>query len=516
MILDGWGCGAVCPDNAVACAHTPNLDRLAARYPHTTLLAHNGAVGLPEGQMGNSEVGHLNIGAGRVVYQDLTRINRAIRRGDFFTNPVLTAACQRARAAGGRLHLLGLVSDGGVHSHLDHLLALVRLAKDEGLSEVFIHAFMDGRDTPPASGAGHLASLLAGLAELGTGQVATVCGRFYAMDRDNRWERVAQAWAALVDGTGLTAADPQAAIAAAYHRGETDEFIRPTVIETNGRPLAAIGDRDTVLFFNFRADRARQLTRAFVAPDFAGFAIRRRPALTELVTFTEYDRDLPLPAAFPPVALSRILGEEMSRHGLAQLRIAETEKYAHVTYFFNGGREKPFPGEDRLLVLSPQEVATYDQKPEMSAREVTEALLARLAEKDYHLVVLNFANGDMVGHTGILAAAIRACEAVDACAGQVIAAWQARGGIAIITADHGNAELMAEEEGHAPHTAHTTNPVPFILVSDAHEGLGLRTDGALKDIAPTILALQGLPIPAEMEGQSLVAGASGAGVAGAA
>ncbi|MDA8165099.1 MAG: 2,3-bisphosphoglycerate-independent phosphoglycerate mutase [Desulfobacteraceae bacterium] len=505
-ILDGWGAGAPSPTNAVYMANTPNMDGWQRDYPATTLLAHNGAVGLPEGQMGNSEVGHLNIGAGRVVYQDFTRINLAIRQGDFFANPVLKEAMAKVKAGGSALHLLGLVSDGGVHSHIDHLKALVDMAVNrEGLARVYIHAFMDGRDTPPKSGAGFLEELQAHLAADGAARIATVTGRYYAMDRDNRWERVQRAWKALVDGQGdHRATDPVAAVRAAYERGETDEFITPTVIEENGRPLATVADGDVVIFFNFRADRARQLTRAFTAPGFDQFPTGRRPALAGYVTFTRYDKSFDLPVVFPPQTLTHILGEEVSRHGLRQLRIAETEKYAHVTYFFNGGREQPFPLEDRDLVPSPKEVATYDQKPEMSAFQVTDELLARIRGNDYRFIVLNFANGDMVGHSGIFAAAVKACEAVDACLGRLVAAFREKGGIVIITADHGNAEIMFDPETNGPHTAHSLNPVPFILISDAHKGRHLRTDGALKDIAPTILTLMGLPIPAEMEGNCLI------------
>lgn len=504
-ILDGWGHGRNISTNAIHVAATPNMDRWMARYPLTTLVAHDGAVGLPEGQMGNSEVGHLNIGAGRVVYQDFTRINRAIACGEFQENQVLVRAVTRAAEQGGTLHLLGLVSDGGVHSHIDHLEALVRLAAARGVNDIYIHAFMDGRDTPPKSGAGYLGELTAALAAIGAGKIATVSGRYYAMDRDRRWSRVHQAWQALVDGKGVAATDPVAAVEDAYDRGETDEFIKPTVLlDDSGRPMATINDGDTVVFFNFRADRARELTQAFTEPDFSGFVWEKRPDLAEFVTFTRYDKHFTLPVAFPPMTLSRILGEEISSHGLRQLRIAETEKYAHVTYFFNGGREEPFPGEERVLIPSPREVATYDLKPEMSAFAVTEELLARLEDNPYSLIVLNFANGDMVGHTGVLEAAIKACEAVDQCLGRLVERVTALGGITLITADHGNADVMLNPETNGPFTAHTSNPVPFILVSEEHRGARLRTDGALKDIAPTVLWLSNLPIPEEMEGNNLV------------
>ncbi len=506
-ILDGWGHGRPIGTNAIHVAATPNLDRWTERYPFTTLDAHDGAVGLPEGQMGNSEVGHLNIGAGRVVYQDFTRINRALEQGDFYTNQVLVHAFSQARESGGALHLLGLVSDGGVHSHIDHLKALVRMAADHGVEAIFVHAFMDGRDTPPKSGAGYLQELSATLTTIGAGKVATVCGRYYAMDRDNRWDRIRLAWQALVDGKGVVADDPIAAVEDAYERGETDEFIKPMVlVDDSGKPVATINDRDTVLFFNFRADRARELTHAFIDPEFAGFPRARQPALAEYLTFTRYDKHFTMPVVFPPVLLFRILGEEISRHGLRQLRIAETEKYAHVTYFFNGGREEPFPLEDRVLVPSPKDVATYDLKPEMSAVEVTDELLARLERNPYDLIVLNFANGDMVGHTGVMAAAVKACETVDRCLGRLVKKISALGGITLITSDHGNADTMYNPETNGPFTAHTSNPVPFILVSERHLGCCLRNGGALKDIAPTVLALRHLPVPDEMEGNNLLLG----------
>ena len=505
MILDGWGMGDAVDTNAVHMADTPNVDRLMQDYPFTTLTAHNGAVGLPEGQMGNSEVGHLNIGAGRVVYQDYSRINRAIESGDFFTNPTLVQTLDKVASTQGALHLLGLVSDGGVHSHLNHLLALVKMAGDKGIVKVFIHAFMDGRDTSPTSGIGYMETLQAELQRLGVGRVVTICGRYYAMDRDNRWERVQLAWQALVDGKAETfAVQPVQAVQAAYDRGETDEFIKPIIITESDAPMTTIQDGDSLLFFNFRADRARQMVHAFKDKDFDKFAAARRPALADCVTLTQYDANFDLPAVFPPVNLTRILGEEISRHGLRQLRIAETEKYAHVTYFFNGGNEEPFPQEERCLVPSPKEVATYDLKPEMSAYQVTDALLGRLDRQAYDLVVLNFANGDMVGHTGVQEAAVRACEAVDECVGRLVSRFIADGGIVLITADHGNAEIMRDPETGGPFTAHSLNPVPFILVSDGHRGVKLHQGGALKDIAPTILALQGLPQPEEMTGESLV------------
>ena len=504
-ILDGWGCGASSVGNAIQQARKPNMERWLREHPHTTLVANGEAVGLPAGQMGNSEVGHLNIGAGRVVYQDFTRINLALRNGEFFRNPVLAGCMARCQNSGGALHLLGLVSDGGVHSHLDHLLGLVEMAARQGLRRVLIHAFLDGRDTPPRSGQGYLERLQNELARIGVGQVATVSGRYYAMDRDKRWDRVELAWQALVVGSGVVAPDPLAAVREAYGRDESDEFVKPTVIVAgDGQPLGTIASGDSVIFFNFRADRARQLTRAFTFDDFTGFARGERPQLAEFVTFTAYEKDFDLPVAFPPQSLTHILGEEVSRHALPQLRIAETEKYAHVTFFFNGGREEPFPGEERVLIPSPREVATYDLKPEMSAPLVTEELLSRLREERFRLIVLNFANCDMVGHSGIMAAAIKACETVDDCLGRLVAEVERQEGVVLITADHGNAEVMIDPVSGGPFTAHSTNPVPFLLVDKAHLGGKLRDGGALKDIAPTVLALLGVAVPGEMEGESLI------------
>jgi 2,3-bisphosphoglycerate-independent phosphoglycerate mutase len=503
-ILDGWGCGAPGPGNAVHLARTPNMDRWQREYPHTTLVAHGEAVGLPPGQMGNSEVGHLNIGAGRIVYQDLTRINRDLANGDFFGNEVLSGVMARCRRRDRGLHLLGLLSDGGVHSHFDHLVGLLEMAARQGLEKVYIHAFLDGRDTPPASGKSYLEKLEAELERIGVGRIATLCGRYYAMDRDNRWERVEMAWRALVQGKGVVGAEPRVALFNAYAHGETDEFVKPTVIVGSDGLLPHIAGGDSVIFFNFRADRARQLTRAFTDADFTGFVREGRPDLAEFVTFTEYDREFQLPVAFPPVVLTHILGEEVSRHGLPQLRIAETEKYAHVTFFFNGGREKPYPGEERILVPSPREVATYDLKPEMSARLVTEELLARLAEKRFRLIVLNFANCDMVGHSGVLAAAIQACETVDECLGRLVAEVLAQDGVALVTADHGNAEIMRDPVDGGPFTAHSANPAPFLVIDREHRSARLAEGGSLRDIAPTILELLGLPVPVEMEGQSLI------------
>ncbi|MBU1405636.1 MAG: 2,3-bisphosphoglycerate-independent phosphoglycerate mutase [Proteobacteria bacterium] len=503
-ILDGWGIGEPWEGNAIHLANTPNMDRWQANQPATTLVAHNGAVGLPEGQMGNSEVGHLNIGAGRIVYQDFTRINRDIETGDFIKNEALVKVFGRAVTQGTALHLLGLVSDGGVHSHIRHLIALLEMAKHLGLAKVYVHAFMDGRDTPPQSGAGYMAELAEAIKRIGVGRIASVCGRYYAMDRDNRWDRVSLAWQAMVDGKGQhTATDAVEAVTSAYGRGENDEFIKPTVIVDNGQPLATINDGDSVIFFNFRADRARQLTHVFIDQEFAGFSMQHRPQLADFLTFTVYEKDFNLAVAFPPVPLTHILGEEVSSHGLRQLRIAETEKYAHVTYFFNGGREAPFSLEDRALLPSPREVATYDLKPEMSADAVTEELLRRLADNPYSLVVLNFANCDMVGHSGIMAAAITAVETVDRCIGRVVERFTELGGVVLITADHGNAEVMINKKTGGPVTAHSTNPVPLVMLG-GQPGLGLKDGGTLTNLAPTILELMGLPIPAEMESVSLL------------
>ena len=509
-ILDGWGLAPASATNAVSVARTPNMDRWTADYPSTTLVAHNGLVGLPEGQMGNSEVGHLNIGSGRIVYQDYTRINRAVELGEFAENPVLTKVMEQVKAAGSRIHFCGLLSNGGVHSHLNHLAALLAMAGDRGL-DAKVHCFMDGRDTAPSSGAGYMEELLAAIEQIGCGQVATVSGRYWAMDRDTRWDRVEKAWQALVAGQGLTAEDPLQAVKDAYAREETDEFIKPTVLlDSTGEPVGRISDGDAIVFFNFRADRVRELCHAFFDADFQGFAVSNRPELLELVTMTEYEADFPFPIAFPPQSLTRILGEEASKAGMHQLRIAETEKYAHVTYFFNGGGEAPFPGEDRILIESPRDVATYDLKPTMSAVEVTDRLLAALTDQTaagtpYDLVILNFANGDMVGHTGVIDAAVKACETVDLCLGRLAEQVQKMGGALLVTADHGNAETMVNLETGQPHTAHTLNPVPLILISEEHKGCTLKDGGALKDIAPTLMNLLGLKQPVEMEGKNLIA-----------
>ncbi len=502
MILDGWGINPSPDNNAIALADTPNMTRLCAEYSYTSIGTSGMSVGLPEGQMGNSEVGHLNIGAGRIVYQDLTRISKAIDDGDFFTNPVLLDCIDRTKKAGGRLHLAGLLSDGGVHSHETHLYALLELAKREGLDDVFVHCLLDGRETPPKSGADYLARLEAKIAEIGCGRIATVMGRYYAMDRDNRWERVGKAYAAMVCGEGEYRASAGEAINRSYQAGVTDEFVVPAVIAANGEPVGKVRDGDGFIFFNFRSDRAREITKALALSEFKGFERRFHPQLASYVCMTVYDETFGLPAAFPGEELKNIFGEVLSRAGLAQLRIAETEKYAHVTFFFNGGNEVPFPGEDRCLIPSPKDVPTYDKKPEMSAYPVTDELLRLLDEDKYDVIVLNFANADMVGHTGILPAAVKAIAALDDCIGRLTAKVLAKGGGAIITADHGNAEIMKDEEG-GPHTAHTTDRVPLILVDDDRKTVKLRT-GILADIAPTILDILGLPKPAEMTGRSLI------------
>lgn len=499
MILDGFGLGPPGESNAISQGRMTNYRRLLQAYPHTRLQASGEAVGLPVGQMGNSEVGHLNIGAGRIVYQELTRISKAIKDGSFFSNQVLREAVRAARVKDGKLHLMGLVSDGGVHSHLDHLYAFLELARREGLERVYIHAFLDGRDVPPTSAAGYLEQVEAECRRRGIGEIASIMGRFYAMDRDRRWQRVEQAYRALVSGEGHQAPSVKEAIQRSYARDITDEFVEPVLVTRSGRPLALVQDNDSVVFFNFRADRAREITRAFVERDFMPFPRPGGRLDIHFVCLTQYDVTIPAPVGFPPQVLENVLGEVIATAGLKQLRIAETEKYAHVTFFFNGGVEEPFLGEDRLLIPSPK-VTTYDQKPAMSACEVTDAVLRRLDE--YNFIVLNFANPDMVGHTGNLAAAIAAVIAVDDCLGRIVAAMQERGAPLLVTADHGNAEEMREPDG-GPHTAHTTNLVPFIIVDDSLRGVALR-EGGLEDVAPTVLDMMGLTVPAEMTGKSLI------------
>jgi 2,3-bisphosphoglycerate-independent phosphoglycerate mutase len=506
IVLDGFGLGDGGPADATARAHTPFLDRLRRDSPMAKIETSGEAVGLPPGQMGNSEVGHMTLGAGRIIDMDMTRISKALAGGGVSRNPVLDGALAFAAREGRPLHLLGLVSDGGVHSHQDHLVELLRECGRRGVRPV-LHAFLDGRDTPPSSGLGYLKALLPEVEAAG-GCVATVSGRYYAMDRDNRWERVARAYHALVTGEGREATDALSATESAYARGETDEFVEPTVI--TGTPR--IADGDPCLFFNFRADRARELTNALTSARpalFAGRLERRRVLRPGLfVCMTEYDAEFDLPVAFRSEMPRHILPEELAARGLAQLRIAETEKYAHVTFFFNCGMEEPFPGEERLLIPSPRDVPTYDHKPEMSAREVTEKVIRQIREGDYAFVLMNYANPDMVGHTGVLPAAVKAVETIDACLEQVCSALLAAGGELLITADHGNCELMVDPATGEPHTAHTTNPVPIWWVTSDPRGRTLR-DGGLADVAPTLLELLGLPVPAEMTGRSLLVPARG-------
>jgi 2,3-bisphosphoglycerate-independent phosphoglycerate mutase len=499
LVLDGFGVRSERADNAWALARTPNFDAWSARYPHTTLAASELRVGLPDGQMGNSEVGHLNLGAGRVVYMESTRITLAVRRSTLGQNPVISAAVDRVKDRGA-LHLMGLVSDGGVHSYQEHLEGLVRFARERGVPRVSIHAFLDGRDTPPSSAAGYLEKLQAFLREAGTGRIATVCGRYYAMDRDKRWDRVEKAWRAMALGEGPAATDPVEAVRASYAAGVTDEFLVPTVIAEGGPPVGRLEDGDSAIFFNFRADRARQLTAALTQDDFNGFPRPKMPRL-HFVCMTEYDAKFGLPVAFPPEPLKNIMADVMAAASLPNLRIAETEKYAHVTYFFNGGVEKPWPGEDRILIPSAK-VATYDLKPEMSAFEVTGALLDQLAGGRHRVVIGNLANPDMVGHTGVLPAAVRAVEVVDECVGRIVDEVLKRKGAVVITADHGNCELMRDPQTGQPHTAHTLNPVPLFLIHEGARG-PLREGGALEDVAPTLLGLLGLPKPEEMTGRDL-------------
>jgi len=503
MILDGWGIRPDGPGNAVGLAQTPHLDNLLSQYPHTRLQTSGKAVGLPDGIMGNSEVGHLNLGAGRIVYQDLTRIDLAIENGSFFKNATINKALHSALEQGRALHLMGLVSDGGVHSQLTHLLALLDLAKNKGLTRVYVHAILDGRDTPPDGGKDYVARVQAHIEKIGNGRIASICGRYYAMDRDTRWDRTQLAYQLYTQGTGVPARDPVAAVTQAYEKSETDEFVKPIVImEQNDVPLATIQDGDSVIFFNFRADRARQITRALTETRFQGFERAVWPQVAEYVCMTLYDEQFSLPMAFPPVVLKEILGEIISSQGLKQLRIAETEKYAHVTYFFNGGEEKPFENEDRCLVPSPRDVPTYDYKPQMSAVAVTDEVLQRIASDRYDLIVLNFANMDMVGHTGKLEAAIEAVQTVDQCVGRIVDAVHAKAGAVLITADHGNAETIIDDNGHV-HTAHTTNPVHLVLVDDSRKQARLKP-GVLGDVAPTILKLMGIAQPEQMTGKSLI------------
>ncbi|MCA9522202.1 MAG: 2,3-bisphosphoglycerate-independent phosphoglycerate mutase [Myxococcales bacterium] len=504
-VLDGWGLRDEVENNAVRLATTPTTDHFTAHYPSTRLFTSGEDVGLPAGQMGNSEVGHMNLGAGRIVYQDLLRIDRAVGDGSIADNAVFDSIAERLAQSGGALHLLGLVSNGGVHSSNRHLFEIVRALHRRGLARAFVHVFTDGRDTPPQSADDFVPELERMLAsEAPSVRVASVSGRFYAMDRDKRWERVRLAWEALVDGRGETASSGAEAVRAAYARGETDEFIKPTVVIADGAPVATIRDGDAVFFFNFRADRARQLSQTLGLGELpAEWGPRATPKLALYATMTQYHRDFPFPVAFPPVRLSKILGEVVSAAGVAQLRCAETEKYAHVTFFFNGGEDKLFEGEERQLVQSPREVTTYDQKPEMSARGVTDVLLGAIRSQAFGMIICNFANPDMVGHCGKLEPAIRAVETVDRCVGELYEACRANGVTMLVTADHGNCETMVDPETGEPHTAHTTNPVPCWLVGESYRDVRLR-EGILADVAPTLLELMGLPQPDEMTGRSLI------------
>ena len=496
LIMDGFGINPSDYGNAIVAANTPNLDKYFQTCPNTTIGASGEDVGLPDGQMGNSEVGHTNIGAGRIVYQQLVKITKSIREGSFFENPALVAAMQNAKEKGTALHLMGLLSPGGVHSHMTHLYGLCEMAKRFGLSKVYVHAFLDGRDVPPSSAAEYMEEAVAEMNKIGVGKVATVMGRFYAMDRDNAWDRVEKAYAAMVYGEGVNGSDPVQAIKDSYANGVTDEFMIPAVIDKNGM----ISKDDSVVFFNFRPDRARQITRAYVDPDFKGFERKQGFFQLHFVCMAQYDATMPnVSVAFPPEELTMTLGEYLAKCGKTQLRIAETQKYAHVTFFFNGGEERQFDGEDRILIKSP-DVETFDMKPEMSAYEVTDAVLQAIADDKFDVIILNYANCDMVGHTGIFDAAKAAVEAVDECIGKVTEAILAKGGKVIITADHGNADKMYEPDG-APFTAHTTFPVPFIVCG---EDCKLRETGVLADIAPTMLRLLGLEQPAEMTGASMI------------
>lgn len=502
MILDGYGLNQNCDHNAICEAKTPVMDQLMSQCPYVQGQASGLAVGLPEGQMGNSEVGHLNMGAGRTVYQELTRITKSIEDGDFYSNPELLAAVKNAKENNSSLHIMGLLSDGGVHSHINHVYGLLELAKREGLEKLYVHCFLDGRDTPPSSGKSYIEALQAKMKELNVGEVGVVSGRYYAMDRDNRWDRVELAYQALTKGEGIKGTDAAEAVQASYDDGKTDEFVLPTVIEKDGKPLTTIQDKDSVIFFNFRPDRARELTRAFCDPEFSGFDRGERLNLT-FVCFTDYDETIPNKlVAFKKEEITNTFGQFLADHNMTQARIAETEKYAHVTFFFNGGVEEPYKGEDRILVKSPK-VATYDLQPEMSAPEVCNKLVDAIKSQKYDVIIINFANPDMVGHTGIENAAIRAIETVDECVGKTVEAIKEVDGQMFICADHGNAEQLVDYKTGEPFTAHTTNPVPFILVN-ADPSYTLREDGKLADIIPTLIELMGMEQPKEMTGKSLL------------
>ncbi len=497
VVMDGWGIAPPGPGNAISLADTSNFDRLCQEFPSTSLIAAGEAVGLPPGQMGNSEVGHLNLGAGRIVYQDLTRINKSIEDGSFFENDALSTVFRNAGDNCRPVHLMGLLSDGGVHSDIGHIEALVEMASQQDCEQVYLHAFMDGRDTPPTSGREYVEEMAAFLRKSGRGEIATICGRFYAMDRDNRWDRVQQAYEAMVHGRGNHETDPLKVMDDSYAAGVTDEFILPTI--TSDDPRSRVHGEDSVVFFNFRPDRAREMTRTLIERDFDEFDRGPQPPLPVFVSMTEYDATFDVPVAFPPEELKHVLAEVLAEAGKRQLHIAETEKYAHVTFFFNGGVEKINPGEERVLIPSPADVATYDEKPEMSAYEVTDELCRRLREDDFDFIIVNLANCDMVGHTGFLEAAVKAVETVDECIGRISGEVTAAGGVCLITADHGNAEIMKGDDGE-PETAHTSERVPFIITMEAT----LAEDYSLADIAPTVLDLLELPVPAEMTGRCII------------
>lgn len=501
LILDGWGYREDTSNNAIAQANTPVMDTLWRDYPHSLISGSGLDVGLPDGQMGNSEVGHVNLGSGRVVYQDFTRITKAISDGDFFTNPALQNAVRQAKQQDKAVHIMGLLSPGGVHSHEEHILAMIELAEREGANPIYLHAFLDGRDTPPRSAEASLKKVQAHFDRTGSGQIASVIGRYYAMDRDKRWDRVQQAYDLLTQGKAEFHADNALqALDMAYQRGENDEFVKASAIMPAGAKPVQMQDGDALIFMNFRADRARQFSRAFTDDDFSGFAREHRPALSSFVMLTEYAADIKAPCAYPPEPLRNVLGEWLAKQGKTQLRISETEKYAHVTFFFSGGREDLFDGEQRVLVDSPK-VATYDLQPEMSSAELTDKLVSAIHSGDFDVIICNYPNGDMVGHTGVMSAAIKAVEAVDSCIGRVVAALREVGGECLITADHGNAEMMLDNDSGQAHTAHTSGPVPLIYVGrDANVTEG----GILSDIAPTMLHLMGLEIPSEMTGKILL------------
>ena len=502
MILDGYGLNDKVEGNAVAQANTPVMDSLMKEYPFVHGNASGMAVGLPEGQMGNSEVGHMNMGAGRIVYQELTRITKEIQDGDFFKNEALLKAIDNCKKNNSALHLMGLLSDGGVHSHITHLYGLLELAKQQGLEKVYVHCFLDGRDTPPASGKSYAEQLNEEMKKIGVGKIASVMGRYYAMDRDNNYDRVQLAYDAMTEGKGLTAACGICGIQESYDREETDEFVKPTVVVEDGKAVGLVQDKDSVIFFNFRPDRAREITRAFCDDDFKGFDRVRKDST--FVCFSDYDPTIPnKEVAVHKIAITNTFGEWLAAHDMKQARIAETEKYAHVTFFFNGGVEQPNEGEDRILVNSPKDVATYDLKPEMSAPQVCEKLLDAIRSEKYDVIVINFANPDMVGHTGVISAAIKAIETVDECVGKAVQAVKDVDGVLFICADHGNAEQMIDYTTGQPHTAHTTNPVPFILVN-YDPAYTLKEGGCLADIVPTLINVMGMEQPAEMTGKSLL------------